>query len=71
MIIKTVNTGNTYEIEDFKGVENEHYVFSLNGRTWYYGTQWKSGLLILLNPTMIRKSIKREIITVKKVGSSI
>lgn len=63
MIIKTVNTNQILEVENFKGEINEPYIFSLNNKDWYYQERWKGSPITLLESKIIRKSIKKVIIS--------
>jgi hypothetical protein len=67
MTIVTADTGQSFEVVEFKREYGKPYVFSENGTDWYYAQSWKyyptsdpsnkTEILDLLNPNMIRKSI--------------
>jgi hypothetical protein len=65
MKITTSDTNQTFEITEEPLEHGKPYVFSENGAEWNYAEQWNdfrgeggAHVLEMLNPKMIRKSIK-------------
>lgn len=65
MKITTIDTNQVFEITEEPLEFGKPYVFSEDGKEWYYGEEWKDyrgeggvPMIEMINPKMIRKPIK-------------